>query len=366
MKPSTPARCYLRLSGLAANARTRIGRAFNAVAVHLLSFEGHPDRSNDACGGKPAARRDRRRTNISPQLAASVFNCAREGIIVADCTGRIIRVNEAFTRITGYDQDEVVGRNLESEDVLLRKVAAFCTSMKNALSDQGHWSGEVWSSRKDGSELALKLSVSAAHGNAGRVTHYVALLSDITQLKKHQQLLERKADYDALTQLSNRNLLARRMCQAMDSARTHRHSLAVAFIDLDGFKLVNDRHGHGFGDRVLQILAQRIKAVIRNHDTLARLGGDEFVAGLFDLQQSHDCEPVLRRMLQAASAPIVIDGKVVQLSASIGVAFFPMHGQELETLIAKADQAMYVSKRAGGNRLAFCATSPAGRMPLNS
>lgn len=349
--------CYLRLSGLIVNARIRIGRSLNAVAVHLLSFEEHPERSNNACGGKPPAGPDRRKIPICPQLAASVFNCAREGIIVADRTGRVIRVNEAFTRITGYDQDEVIGQNPASADVLLRKVAAFFTSMRNALSEQGHWSGEMWSSRKDGSELALKLSISGAYGSHGEVTHYVALLIDITQLKKYQQLLERQADYDALTQLSNRNLFARRMHQAMDSARTHRRNLAVAFIDLDGFKLINDRHGHGFGDRVLQILAQRIKATIRDHDTLARLGGDEFVAGLFDLQQSHDCEPVLKCMLQAASAPILIDGIIVQLSASIGVAFFPMHGQEMETLIAKADQAMYVSKRAGGNRLAFCGMS---------
>ncbi len=355
MKSSTFAHCcYLRLSGLVAIARTRSGRALNAMAVHLLSFGGHPERAKNACDGALSASPDRRTDPLPPQLAASVFNCAREGIIVADCTGRVIRANEAFTRITGYEQDEVVAQNPTSEAVLLRKVAAFFTSMGNALAEQGHWSGEMWSSRKDGSELALKLSISAAYGNDGEVTHYVALLIDITQLKKYQQLLERQADYDALTQLPNRNMLARRMHQAMDSARTRRRSLAVAFIDLDGFKLINDRHGHGFGDRVLQILAQRIKATIRNHDTLARLGGDEFVAGLFDLQQPHDCEPVLRCMVQAASAPILIDGIIVQLSASIGVAFFPLHGQEMETLIAKADQAMYVSKRAGGDRVGFC------------
>jgi len=355
MKSSTFAHCcYLRLSGLVVNARTRTGRALHAAAVHLLSFEGHPERANNTWGGKLSANPDRGSDPLSPQLAASVFNCAREGIIVADCTGRVIRVNEAFTRITGYEQDEVVAQNPASEAVLLRKVAAFFTSMGNALAEQGHWSGELWSSRKDGSELALKLSISGAYSSDGVVTHYVALLIDITQLKKYQQLLERQADYDALTQLPNRNLFARRMHHAMDSARTHGRNLAVAFIDLDGFKLINDRHGHGFGDRVLQILAQRIKATIRDHDTLARLGGDEFVAGLFDLQQPHDCEPMLRGMVQAASAPILIDGIIVQLSASIGVAFFPLHGQEMETLIAKADQAMYVSKRAGGNRLTFC------------
>jgi diguanylate cyclase (GGDEF)-like protein/PAS domain S-box-containing protein len=343
--------CYVRLSGLAVKAAVRTGRALTALAMNLLSFEEH---SNDS--STPGRWYRSRRSDISPQLAASVFNYVREGIIVADCSGHIVRVNEAFTRITGYEHDDVVGQNLSQESVLLRKVAAFCASVKDTLIDQGHWSGEVWSSRKDGCELALKLSVTVVRASNGQVQRYIALLSDITQLKKHQQRLERRADYDALTQLPNRDLLARQMRQAVDSARAHQRILAVAFIDLDGFKGVNDRYGHGFGDSVLKILAQRIKATIREHDTLARLGGDEFVAGLVDLQQPRDCKPVLRRMLQAACVPIFLDGITVQVSASIGVAFFPMHGQEVETLIGRADQAMYASKGAGGGRLAFCAT----------
>lgn len=353
MKPDTSLHpWYLRLSALTASVLIRTGRACAAIVISLGAFEGR----SPCLSRKRPQRRCRRRAAIRPQLAVNVFNFAREGIVIADCNGQVINVNEAFTRITGYDEEELVEQGLASDGILMRKMAAFCSSMSRALTEQGHWAGEVWSSRKDGAELVIKLSVSMVRGSRGEVQHYVALLSDITQLKKQQQLLERRADYDALTQLANRDFLARWMRQSADSVRARCLNLAVAFIDLDGFKAVNDLYGHGFGDRVLQIVAQRIKATIRKNDILARLGGDEFIAGLIDLQQPEDCEPILKCMLQAASAPILIDSITVQISASIGVAFFPLHGQEIETLIGKADQAMYASKRAGGGRLAFCAT----------
>jgi diguanylate cyclase (GGDEF)-like protein len=178
----------------------------------------------------------------------------------------------------------------------------------------------------------------------------------MTQIRQRLQLLERDARFDALTQLPNRLLLAERMRQALGKARIQQHKVAIAFIDLDGFKALNDSYGHDWGDRVLQIVAARINATLRECDTLARLGGDEFVAGLIDLQSEEDSEPLLRRMLLAASAPILIGAQTVEMAASIGVAFFPEHGQEVDTLISKADQAMYLSKKAGGNRLAFCPT----------
>jgi diguanylate cyclase (GGDEF)-like protein/PAS domain S-box-containing protein len=298
-------------------------------------------------------RSDRRNSNISPDMAATVFSYAREGIIVIDPCGRVMNVNEAFTRITGYEQDEVLGRELKSHG-MVRRLEAFYAPMISALDFHGHWSGEVQSCHKDGRALTSRISISAVYGSHGSVQHYVALLSDMTQMKKRLELLERDARYDALTQLPNRLLLAERMRQALGQARTQQHRLAIAFIDLDGFKAINDNYGHELGDRVLQIIAKRIKATVREHDTLARLGGDEFVAGLVGLQQMGDCEVVLKRMLQAASAPIQIDAGTIEVSASIGVAFFPEHGQEIDALISKADQAMYLSKRCGGNRLAFC------------
>lgn len=204
--------------------------------------------------------------------------------------------------------------------------------------------------------MTSRISISAVHDRHGNVQHYVALLSDMTQVKQRLQLLERDARYDALTQLPNRLLLAERMRQALGKARIHQHQVAIAFIDLDGFKALNDSYGHDWGDRVLQIVAARINATLREGDTLARLGGDEFVAGLVGLQEVEDSEPLLKRMLAAANAPILIGAQTVEIAASIGVAFFPEHGQEVDALISKADQAMYLSKKAGGNRLAFCPT----------
>ncbi|MFN3580818.1 MAG: diguanylate cyclase domain-containing protein [Pseudomonas sp.] len=297
---------------------------------------------------------ERRTTDICPDLATAVFSHVREGIVIAEHDGKIAGVNEAFTRITGYGHNELLEQSLGTQGAE-RRLSVFHAAMKQAVSWQGHWVGEACCYHQDGRELSLQLSVSVVYGSGGEIRHFVVLVSDISHLKKRQQQLERSAHYDALTQLPNRLLLNERMHQAMESARTHRHSLAVAFIDLDGFKAVNDNYGHDVGDRVLQIIAQRIKAATREDDVLARFGGDEFVAGLVGLQQPHDCEPVLKRMLQAASAPISVEGRSFQLSASIGVAFFPNDGQEIETLIRKADQAMYLSKRSGGSCLVRCA-----------
>lgn len=354
MKPRTFFRCRCSgLSKLSANTLNQLGRSIAALGIGLLPFGIVTGRWMSARSKLSAKWLERQKTDICPELAAAVFSYTREGIIITDPVGQIVRINEAFTRITGYAHDEILGKSLKSQRMMLQ-LSSFYTPMKSALACYGHWSDEASICHKDGTELTLRLSVSAVRGSGGEIQHYVAILSDITQMKKHRQQLERNAYHDALTQLPNRLSFAEWMRQAMGKSRTHHQRLAVAFIDFDGFKSVNDGYGHDLGDQVLRILAQRIKATIRENDTLARLGGDEFVAGLVGLTQPQDCEPVLQRMLQAASAPILIDGKIVQLSASIGVAFFPEHGQETNTLISKADQAMYLSKRSGGSRLAFC------------
>lgn len=346
-------RCYSLNGGFATNALIRLQRAFTSLLGHWSPLDiGAPLRSPTQ-DIKSLVNPDRRHGVVSPELAATVFNYAREGLIVVDPIGRVLNVNEAFTRITGYREDEVAGRELKSH-AMVRRLDTFHALMKSALDFHGHWSGEVQGCHKDGRTLTCRISISAVRGNHGHVQHYIAVLSDMTQLRKRLELLERDARYDALTQLPNRLLLAERMHQALGQARTQQQRLAIAFIDLDGFKAINDNYGHELGDRVLQIIAKRIKATIREHDTLARLGGDEFVAGLVGLQQLGDCEVVLKRMLQAASAPIQIEAGTIEVSASIGVAFFPEHGQEIDALISKADQAMYLSKRCGGNRLAFC------------
>ncbi len=283
------------------------------------------------------------------QLAASVFSHAREGIMILDADGSIIEVNDTFIHITGYSREEAVGRNprmLQSG----RHGPEFYAAMWQTILEHDHWQGEVWNRRKDGEMYAELLTISAVRDAGGKTQNYVALFTDITPMKKHQQELEQIAHYDTLTGLPNRVLLADRLQHAMAQSLRHGMSLAVAYLDLDGFKAVNDRYGHDAGDALLVEVAQRMKAALREGDTLARIGGDEFIAVLVDLERPQDCEPVLLRLLQAAASPVVNGDTALHVSASIGVASYPQDGAtEADQLIRYADQAMYHAKRMGKN-----------------
>jgi diguanylate cyclase (GGDEF)-like protein/PAS domain S-box-containing protein len=281
-------------------------------------------------------------------LAAGVFPHAREGIMITDAAHTIVAVNEAFTRITGYSREEVIGRQLL---MLQSGRQPDCRSeMSQAVVASGHWSGEVWKQRKNGEVYAESMTVTTLRNADGTVRNHVALLIDITPMKVREQQLERAAYYDGLTSLPNRLLLADRLRQAMAQNQRRARSLAVAYIDLDGFKEVNDLHGHDVGDALLIAVAQRMKTALREGDTLARIGGDEFVAVLVDLECPDDGEPVLERLLQAAAEPVAAEHQVVQVSSSIGVAIYPRDGTEVELLLRHADQAMYQAKQAGKNR----------------
>jgi diguanylate cyclase (GGDEF)-like protein/PAS domain S-box-containing protein len=283
------------------------------------------------------------------KLAASVFTCAREGIIISDDTATIIDVNEAFTRITGFSRKEAIGQNssfLQSG----KQTSEFYAHMWQTLLKEGYWSGEIWNRRKNGEEYAEMDTVSAVCDEYGITTHYVALGNDITQMKEYQYQLENIAHYDLLTNLPNRVLLADRLSQAMLQCSRHEQSLAIVFLDLDGFKAVNDAYGHDMGDKLLISLSLRMKEALREGDSLARIGGDEFVAVLADLAKIEDCEPLLERFLLAASKPVIIDGVVLNVSASIGVTIYPQDRANADQLMRHADQAMYVAKQSGKNR----------------
>jgi diguanylate cyclase (GGDEF)-like protein/PAS domain S-box-containing protein len=286
------------------------------------------------------------------QLAASVFGHAREGIMITDPQGVIIEVNDTFTRLTGYRHDEALGqtpRLLSSG----RQDVDFYAAMWHELTTHGHWSGEIWNRHKSGEVFAVMQTISAVHSAQGELQNYVSLFSDITPMKAHQQQLEYIAHYDVLTSLPNRVLLADRLSHAMRQAQRHQRSLAVAYLDLDGFKAVNDTHGHSAGDELLVTVSQRMKDALREGDTLARMGGDEFVVVLGDLAQPTDCEPVLQRLLAAAAAPVGLSRihcTDCQVSVSIGVALFPQDDADADLLLRRADQAMYVAKQAGRNR----------------
>lgn len=280
--------------------------------------------------------------------AASVFSHAREGIIITDAAGNIIDVNDTFVEITGYKRDDVLGKNssiLKSE----QQSPLFYARVWKSLTNQGYWSGEIRSKRKNLETYIQQLTINSVHDEAGQVKSYVALFTDITEIKEHQEQLQHIAHYDVVTNLPNRSLLADRLGHALSQSRRRNQPLAVVFLDLDGFKGVNDAHGHSFGDELLVALSHRLKAVLRDGDTLSRFGGDEFVAVLTDLDMEPDFEPILERMLKAISEPVTVGDTLVQVSASIGVTQYPLDDADADQLIRHADQAMYIAKQKGKN-----------------
>ena len=293
---------------------------------------------------------DRKLAEEDLKLAASVFSHAREGIMITKADGTIVNINEAFVRITGYTRDDVMGQNpriLNSG----RHPKPFYTELWRDLLAQGFWYGEVWNRRKTGEVYAEMQTISVVRDARGQPQHYVSLFSDITASKEHQQQLEHIAHFDALTNLPNRVLLADRLHQAVNQCQRRGQLLAVAYLDLDGFKGINDSFGHDAGDQLLMAVSARMRDSLRDGDTLARIGGDEFVAVLVDLSDVASCEPLLARLLAAASQPLLVGELTLQVSASLGVTFYPQPDDvEAEQLLRQADQAMYQAKMAGKNR----------------
>ncbi|WP_230086399.1 diguanylate cyclase domain-containing protein [Halomonas sp. 328] len=286
------------------------------------------------------------------RLLASVFSHSHEGIMITSPAGEILEVNEAFTRITGYSRDEAVGHNARLLSAG-RHEPEFYASLWRQLLERGNWEGEVWNRRKGGQAYPQRLTISAVNDEAGQLQRYVGLMSDITEFKAHQQALEHAAQHDVLTDLPNRLLLADRLRQGIHQASRDGRHLAVIFIDLDGFKAVNDRHGHAAGDQLLVTLARRMGQELRDSDTLARLGGDEFVAVVTHLASPAAGQAIIDRLLAAASAPVPLAaGLEVRVSGSLGVAYYAP-GQEIDadTLLRQADQAMYRAKSEGKNRV---------------
>jgi diguanylate cyclase (GGDEF)-like protein/PAS domain S-box-containing protein len=284
------------------------------------------------------------------ELASRVFASAREGIMVTDAKGSIIDVNAAFTTITGYSREEAMGQNprmLSSG----RQGPEFYAAMWASLAEHGYWSGEIWNRRKTGEVYAELLTLSAVRQADGAVSHYVALFSDVTAQKNYQTELERMAHFDVLTGLPNRLLLADRMQQALRQATRRQRQVAVLFLDLDGFKAINDRHGHAVGDQLLVALAHRIREALRDGDTLARVGGDEFAAVLLDLEDPNSALAVVERCIEVAAIPFAMNNQWLQVSASVGVTFYPQADVlDAEQLLRQADQAMYQAKVQGKNR----------------
>lgn len=283
------------------------------------------------------------------RLAASVFEHSHEGITITDAKARILDVNPTFTAITGYTRDEALGQTpaLLSSGI---QGADFYAEMWRTLGRDGYWRSEIWNRRKNGEIYAELLAISAVRGDDDQISHYVGVFSDITLVKEQQRRLDWMAYYDPLTQLPNRTLLADRIQQAIAHANRDGHSLAICYLDLDGFKPINDTYGHDTGDKLLLEVAQRLKQTIREDDTVARLGGDEFVLLLTDLNTLMESEAALQRVLSAVASRYPLDdGSSLELTASLGVTFYPGDSEDPDTLLRHADQAMYQAKQEGRN-----------------
>lgn len=292
----------------------------------------------------PSSPRHAPADDVMQELAASVFHHSAYGMMITALDGSIVAVNQAFCRITGYSASEVVGRNprlLKSG----RQSPAFYRAMWQTIVQDGHWQGEAWNRRKDGSAYAERIAISMVPDASGRPHHYIAVFADITDESEQRRLLEERSHRDPLTGLPNRLLLHERLTRALARARGDGHQVALAFIDLDGFKGVNDSLGHVAGDALLATMAQRLQKALRGSDTLARFGGDEFVAVLPDLQDDALLASLIARLIAAARRPVAVGHQRVQLSASVGVAVFPRDGDTPDLLLRKADQAMYAAKR---------------------
>jgi diguanylate cyclase (GGDEF)-like protein/PAS domain S-box-containing protein len=310
------------------------------------------DQAGKVIGASKIARNitDRKIAEEKIRLSSSVFEHAGEGILITTTDGTIVDVNNAFSRITGFSRDEVLGKNPRILGAGTQD-NCFYTELWTSLIEKGHWYGEIWNRHKDGGLYAVIETISVVRNSLGVPRHYVAMLTDITHLKEHENELVHIAHYDALTSLPNRSLLADRMRQAMAQVQRRNQSMAVVFLDLDGFKQINDKNGHEAGDRLLIAVATRMEQALRDGDTLARIGGDEFVAILLDLDSEATIIHLLNRLLAAASESVTFGDLNLKVTASLGVTFYPLKEDiDADQLLRQADQAMYQAKLTGKNR----------------
>ncbi|WEJ72032.1 GGDEF and EAL domain-containing protein [Pseudomonas sp. PSE14] len=283
--------------------------------------------------------------------AAAVFEATQEGLLVTDSRGIIVHTNPSFSRITGYTAEEVLG----GQPSLLksgRQNAAFYQHMWEALVRDGVWSGEIWNRRKSGEVYPQWQHIRAVRNDQGQLTHYVAVFSDLSSLKRSQHELDFLAHHDPLTGLPNRLLLRERIEQALARAEREQGGGALLVIDLDHFKHINDSLGHSTGDQLLKAIAERMQACLDERCSLARLGGDEFAVILESPQQQH-ASSLAQRLLEAMNAPFAVDGQTIYMSVSLGVSLFPEDARNVDHLMQHADAALFQAKASGRSLYAF-------------
>ncbi|TAN76320.1 MAG: EAL domain-containing protein, partial [Magnetospirillum sp.] len=294
----------------------------------------------------------RKQAEASTQLAASVFHNTVEAILITAPDATILSVNPAFTAITGYTADEIIGKRpslLRSD----RHNQAFYAEMWEALLTKGLWQGQIWNRRSDGGIYLAWQTISAVTDAQGKVLHFVSLSSDMTELHIKTEQIRHQAYHDALTGLPNRLLLHDRLGQAIEVAKREEAEVAVMFIDLDRFKMVNDSLGHEAGDSLLLEVSLRLQERLRKSDTIARLGGDEFVVVLSFADSLGEVAEVAESIIGRFRAPVMVADHEMRVTASIGIAMFPRDGDDVGTLMRNADTAMYGAKGSGRNTFRF-------------
>jgi len=281
--------------------------------------------------------------------AAAVFNNSGEGILISDSQGIIVEVNEAFSQITGYSHREAVGQHTR----LLRSGrhdSEFYERMWDSIRDTGVWRGEIWNKRKNGEIYPELLTITRVDGSGGG---YVAIFADISKIKENEEALQRLAHYDQLTGLPNRYLIDERLAHGLRRAGRRGSRLAVIFVDIDSFKNVNDSLGHSAGDKLLRVMAERLRNTLRDEDNIGRIGGDEFLIVLEDISSADDITAVAEKIIGALRVPVDIDGRMVSVSASLGISLHPEDGTSAAVLMRNADAAMYSAKEQGRDTFRF-------------
>ncbi len=284
--------------------------------------------------------------------AATVFDNTDEGIVISDENNHIVMVNNAFSEITGYSETEVLGQNprlLQSG----KHDQRFYMEMWQQLAEEGHWRGEMWNRRKDGSPIPVWQQISVLKDQEGKISNYVSTFSDISELKEAEQQLARLANHDELTGLPNRLFFKGQIEKSLQSAKRHQHRVALLYLDLDEFKPINDTYGHEAGDLVLRQVAERLQHCVREEDTVARVGGDEFVIILEQVHGPDDASLVAKHLISTVTQPLQLPETVLQPATSIGIAIYPDDAESVSELQKAADRAMYRAKQEGKNRYEF-------------
>jgi diguanylate cyclase (GGDEF)-like protein/PAS domain S-box-containing protein len=294
----------------------------------------------------------RNKTEDKLRLAALMSQHSSEAMLVTSSSLSIVDINHAFTKVTGYTLEEIIGKDLNLYSSSCHE-PAFYQLMWNEINTTGHWQGEIWSKRKNGDLYLASTTINTDHHDDGSVHRYILLFSDITQKKESEKLIWQQANFDALTGLPNRHMFRDRLSQAI--MKSHRSGLPMALLllDLDHFKEVNDTLGHAQGDVLLIEAARRIANCVRESDTVSRLGGDEFTVVLSEMKDVSNAERVAQNIIESLALPFELLQDKVHVFASIGITLYPNDSQNIEALTKNADQAMYVAKNLGGNRFSY-------------